>query len=1134
MKSSNVVLMRFFSILIVIVFLIENTIGLNSAFAERLSSNSTLHPESSLKHDGFRDLVRLSAGHSAQSIQELHSAIPPEKIARYVKSLTEREIREKGGDAFVDYLYSLLKLSCEINGEDYGGVIKEHGLEREIHRKPVIHTIRSGKKRTSSGVELSIPQIDNLVDKAKRIMGHIIENRPDIVVSWFRNLGLEYRELEDIDISYKDSGQRKDVFLVEVKQSGEIRRLKVALKSQVSEERSLFDEGEYEGLVQLRDTGLVPKVAGSVNIEVTGKGYGSIVVNDSPPTVPLEDWITVEAEEFIEGNTVAEYEDNSKGVNSDIAKKCIEALMEVFFRLNNGRISGDILYGPSDFHSRNIIIEQASNRAILIDFGKKVKYSSLANYLIAVVLYYAGQDGRPLEILYKRWPDIDWDYWLNEARKRLLAVKYSSAIIPVLISDELELRKPSVNKTARAITKFLARKKKAGGLAAVGAKGETPAVPAGQMNGRTHVERVEYGKHTVSTRVSTSSGRLNSSLSAIRELVSRIEGRVIIYDVGIGWDMKEGPVTTKELAEAVKEKANVIGFDNQIPAYVITMNSGTALFDENDKLISIIGNLKGAFSSGIISSKTSETMPRDERDYCEKLAKKLREEAGEKKEYVDKEGRKIVVNPIKAHEAENLKFVRANLFKIDETGTKMQLPKAHIVRIANVLIPHYMQNIKGSFNSALQALLPLVYEDGYVLIGHSEQTAAFPDEDYVVYRKKKGKFVLESYMFSCRDFGFGIGAGNSAISSPAKNVQSGLLDIMTAWPKLKEFDHFFGSGRDQPDYDRKMADYNNKIMEFLAEELSRQGIPSKAMGNMISVKIENPDTAEEGTLKKKLMREIAKSYLAIGVPTEVEIVVRGEVIVLAERLLRDLGDVERFKGLSEDERRKLTVKITGVLERIRKGEEIKEDELKGIVRLPMGWNLDEKFELVVRIAKFVNSVFPNNGDKAKIIAAIELAIIEEIGKGEEGKGLSEGVDLKEMKLLDVAKKIAEKKGIPQGEIRSIFDLFKQGMDILTMDPDLDSGQIDGSYFTLIQEISRLTGISDGKIINIFKKEFGIVNVNITQGEIIEGSKLHEKAMALKRYNDLWDERRALATRVPAAVVLELVPNVVGTATDSSA
>jgi hypothetical protein len=113
-------------------------------------------------------------------------------------------------------------------------------------------------------------------------------------------------------------------------------------------------------------------------------------------------------------------------------------------------------------------------------------------------------------------------------------------------------------------------------------------------------------------------------------------------------------------------------------------------------------------------------------------------------------------------------------------------------------------------------------------------------------------------------------------------------------------------------------------------------------------------------------------------------------------------------------------------------------------------------------------------------------------------------------LLESIKTLAEKRGVDPAAIQSIFDLFKAGIDILTMDPGLADGKIDGSYFTLIEQLSDLTGISQGKIIGAFRKGLGIKEVKITQGDIIEGSDLWKEAERLKEYNKEHDSNYNLS------------------------
>ncbi len=237
-------------------------------------------------------------------------------------------------------------------------------------------------------------------------------------------------------------------------------------------------------------------------------------------------------------------------------------------------------------------------------------------------------------------------------------------------------------------------------------------------------------------------------------------------------------------------------------------------------------------------------------------------------------------------------------------------------------------------------------------------------------------------------------------------------------------------------------------------------------------------------------------------------------VIKAEQLLRDL---ESIVEIDQEKIGPVRDKIIELTEMIREGREVTEEELRVDVNVILASNLSQevKFQLIARIARFVNNITPAGSQVSRglLVAKIEEEILGAIKAESQWKMLV----MRERSLREAVAKIAAQKGIPSEEIWGTFDLFKDGMNILTMDPDLDPGQIDEGYFTLIQEIARLTGMSEGKIAKAFGQDYGIEKVTVTQGKSIPGTELSRRADLLGAYNSLWEDTQELLEFVPVAV-----------------
>ena len=382
-------------------------------------------------------------------------------------------------------------------------------------------------------------------------------------------------------------------------------------------------------------------------------------------------------------------------------------------------------------------------------------------------------------------------------------------------------------------------------------------------------------------RMTTQEGRLNHSLSAIRQLVGKLGGKAVIYDIGVGVDA----ITTRELANQVKGVATVFGIDSQIPHYSVVSPDGTLmLFDRNDRLIHYEAMQRVATGDKIDSAIKTE---------AEAFARSLRQKARKSgvPDFTDKTGNKIIMDPMKLQETGNLKIKRGDLFAMNAVVRDEALPNADLVRIANVLIPHFTPN---DITRALSSLLPFVNENGYVLIGYTAAVESGREES-LVYRKRGSRFVLEGIMLSAEvsdgvlEFGVNFG-GWAQTGSMGSGVKSDLLAFLKKNAQYSELLQFRNTGHqpywdkhkrdaDSPDdstmTDRGNADFDQarrvwagKVSSIIAEAMHAQGIVAQAEGSMIFLGLK-----PEGALipHAGLLEQFKQRYLSQGVPEEVSI-----------------------------------------------------------------------------------------------------------------------------------------------------------------------------------------------------------------------------------------------------------------------
>ncbi|MBU1124650.1 MAG: GNAT family N-acetyltransferase [Candidatus Omnitrophica bacterium] len=302
-----------------------------------------------------------------------------------------------------------------------------------------------------------------LTERVSNIFAHLLKNNLTRLQQYIENLGFDL-DVENkrvvFDISYYASGYKKDVFRLTIRvEGGGVKEFLIIVKSDLRNDDPLFEEGELEMEKDLQGTGYVPRLGGVFYIEMSQNGlaamqesYGAVLTGKPVPEQEHK-YTTILIEEFIEGPTIAQ--DIEQRIAWDVEREqaCILLLMNIFFELNKGR---NTFVGPFDFHHHNIVIETAKNRMVIVDLGRRVTYSSLGEYLLGVLFYYGGKSGKALEVLYREWPQFDWDTQLLSIRRKVLEAKR----VHLIHKDQVVLGKYSFtrqdcNRIAKAITTFL-------------------------------------------------------------------------------------------------------------------------------------------------------------------------------------------------------------------------------------------------------------------------------------------------------------------------------------------------------------------------------------------------------------------------------------------------------------------------------------------------------------------------------------------------------------------------------------------------------------------------------------------------------------------------------------------------------
>lgn len=413
-------------------------------------------------------------------------------------------------------------------------------------------------------------------------------------------------------------------------------------------------------------------------------------------------------------------------------------------------------------------------------------------------------------------------------------------------------------------------------------------------------------------RMSTEANRLEYSLSAVDELSQSLQiRRPVIYDIGVGWAGEGGPVTTRELADTLKGRAQVFGIGKQIPYCVVYTPELTVLFDENNNILSWNRHQDNrlVFHTGETLSAAQKAEALDlvtglraaaERTLAKRISDFLRRALGMQGAYEYKSGKnRIVFNPIKSYENKNLKFAKGDLFNLGDSLGAQGLPRADIVRISNVLMPHFIskresrQQNMSAMSEVLNSLLPFTQESGYVIVTYVPTEGIVPlspGEEGVVYRKHNGRFIFDGYIFSVRtavyanlgniaDF-----ASQQAFDSPVKKANLLGEAVNEAGRRDAELWEFLTTGGTRKfghgaELDAAEKEFNRKFGEVIVDVLATHGIQAQAWGSMVRVSYEDY-SAQDTSMKKDFMGAIRKDFLDKGMPLDVGV---------AQEILRPLA-----------------------------------------------------------------------------------------------------------------------------------------------------------------------------------------------------------------------------------------------------
>lgn len=364
------------------------------------------------------------------------------------------------------------------------------------------------------------------------------------------------------------------------------------------------------------------------------------------------------------------------------------------------------------------------------------------------------------------------------------------------------------------------------------------------------------GERTRLTQQATEPKRLDASARAIAERFKQKffdVKRPVVFDIGVGWYELDGPVTTNELHLLMPDNGLVIGVDSQFPSYVlkIAKEGETVLYDADKKVISM--QKEGSFLTRNMMTHDSDGKKRVD-TYQELLEDMLQPEyegayiVKDEHIWMDMLGNVLDVNPLLrlSRVDRNMKLVNGDLFNLRGNDQLKEIPKAHVVRVSNVIFPHYEIT---DIEPALRELIPFVNADGYVLIGRTHPNLSRNGlEEYYVYRKVGSGFSFQGYLFgwdsSLNDFGAGSILQTGMISpvSGFKNNFRAMID------RYRTSDRYQQLMQLPNGFDQETA----QVMNYLVEELNANdsASPYEAWDGMMMVHAERLRESKQNFAKR--------------------------------------------------------------------------------------------------------------------------------------------------------------------------------------------------------------------------------------------------------------------------------------------
>ena len=210
----------------------------------------------------------------------------------------------------------------------------------------------------------------------------------------------------------------------------------------------------------------------------------------------------------------------------------------------------------------------------------------------------------------------------------------------------------------------------------------------------------------------------------VKQTHTSINGQPVYIDLGCGFP----PVTTIDTAKRLPDRT-VFGVDRSFSRYALyDVDGNYACFDRLGKLQYFQAPTKPLNER---SNATSDRFNSLFTDLCPQI-KTLDENSSAT---VEKNGNRLICNPIRTFEAKNLKFLKSNI-------EDLKLPPASTVRCMNVLL-YFEKEIRELM---LTKICTLIDDNGIVITGFNHPFGIYLR--YSVYTKDKTGVVPSEFSFS--------------------------------------------------------------------------------------------------------------------------------------------------------------------------------------------------------------------------------------------------------------------------------------------------------------------------------------------------------------------------------------------------